>query len=102
MKSLLSIFFCVLYFSGHTQNLTSFSGRIIDADTKDPIPFANVFLANTVVGTSSREDGTFQLGKIPEGKYDLTVSMIGYRLYSTPVSFSEEQVNLTIELKQEV
>jgi len=54
------------------------TGTISDADTNQPLEFANVFLANTTLGINTDENGNFLLENISEGNYDLVVSYIGY------------------------
>ncbi len=68
-----------------SQNLGSISGKIFDAKTKGPLPGATVYLANTMIGVSTNEDGTFSLNNIHSGKYNLIASMIGYKTFSIPV-----------------
>jgi hypothetical protein len=70
------------------QNFSSISGKVIDAKTKETLPGATVFLASTTIGVSASETGDFTLAKIPPGKYDLTVSMVGYTSYTKPILFS--------------
>ena len=70
------------------QNLSSISGKVIDAKTKEALPGATVFLANTTIGIAASETGSFTLTQIPQGKYDLTVTMVGYTSYSKPILFS--------------
>jgi hypothetical protein len=69
------------------QNFYSISGKIIDVKTKETLPGAIVFLANTAIGVSANETGTFMLTKISPGKYDLTVSMVGYASYVRSILF---------------
>jgi hypothetical protein len=88
--------------TGFAQSTNSLSGIVIDGKTNEPVPFASVFLANTLLGTSTKEDGTFLLEKVPAGRYDVTVSMVGYKLFSTPVSFSESSVEINVSLTQEI
>ncbi|MCX8492335.1 MAG: carboxypeptidase-like regulatory domain-containing protein [Cyclobacteriaceae bacterium] len=66
---LLVSLFCQLAISQTEKK--SINGKVIDATTKDPLPFVNVFLANTTTGTSSLADGTFLIEGIVIGKYDL-------------------------------
>ncbi len=68
-----------------SQSLASISGKISDAKTKEPLPGAAVYLANTTIGAVANTDGTFSLHNIHPGKYDLTTSMIGYAQFSKPV-----------------
>ena len=54
-------------------------GYVTDAENKEPVPGASVFMANTTVGTTTDSTGYYQL-KIPEeGSFVLTVSYVGYQ-----------------------
>ena len=64
-------------------------GRVLDAQTKEALPFANVFFASTTIGSSTKEDGAFYFEGFPDGKYDLTVRIIGYQSYHLSVDFTE-------------
>ena len=55
------------------------SGRITDAENKEPVPGASVFIANTTVGTSSDTEGNYRLQIPGEGSYRLVVSHVGYQ-----------------------
>ncbi len=56
-----------------------YEGKVIDALTKKPIVFANVYLLNSSIGTITNSDGEFLL-KVPSSETDKTVgvSFIGY------------------------
>jgi hypothetical protein len=68
--------------------LNKVAGRVINAETKEPVPFANVFFASTTVGGTTAEDGTFSLEGFPDGKYDLSVTHVGYQNYQFALDFS--------------
>ena len=55
-------------------------GSIIDAETKQPIPFATVMIKNTRHGTVADKYGKFLLGELCEKEYTLVCSSIGYKL----------------------
>ncbi len=93
---LVGINFC---FAQHDNML---SGRVIDSKTKQPIPFATVFLANTLIGTRASAEGYYKLINIALGKYDLTISSVGYNLISNPVLIGQSENKLDVELLQEV
>lgn len=57
-------------------------GKVLDKDTKEPLPFVAVVLENggTVVGsTTSDFDGLYVIKPIPPGTYDLKASSVGYK-----------------------
>ena len=43
-----------------------------------PLAFANVLLLGTGVGTFTKDDGTFTIGDVPVGTYDVKVMMFRY------------------------
>ena len=52
-------------------------GRVTDAETGGPLPSAHIFLANTLIGTTTDSDGRFVL-RAPPGTHELVASMMGY------------------------
>ena len=54
-------------------------GRISDANTNEPIPFANVILQGTTTGASSDLDGNYEIRNITPGLYNVEVSFLGYK-----------------------
>lgn len=66
-------------------------GKILDAETNEPISLVNVFFANTLIGTTSDIDGNFILDGFGEGKYDLVVSHIGYETFSFSLEFDNNE-----------
>lgn len=55
-----------------------FRGFIKDKANDESIPFASVSLLNTNYGSVTNMEGYFQIGKLPDGVYDVQVSFIGY------------------------
>jgi len=59
-------------------------GKIIDKQTKEPLPFVNVVVevgGVQVGGSTSDFDGNYQIKPIPAGKVDLRATSVGYREY---------------------
>ena len=54
------------------------SGKIIDRDSRDPLPGANVMLIGTPYGAAADARGEFFIINLPPGRYTLEASMIGY------------------------
>jgi hypothetical protein len=53
-------------------------GRIVDADTKQPLAGANIILLNTKLGAASDQEGNFLIADLPVGNYILQFSYMGY------------------------
>lgn len=62
-------------------NSGTLKGKVIDKDTKEPLPFANVVVylnGNLVTGASTDFDGEYTIKPIDPGTYDVQFSMVGY------------------------
>jgi hypothetical protein len=61
-------------------------GTIIDADTKSPIPGANIVIVNSdpFAGTVSDNDGIFRLENINPGRITLLATCMGYEKLTVP------------------
>ncbi|MEJ2545339.1 MAG: mucoidy inhibitor MuiA family protein [Calditrichaceae bacterium] len=79
------------------------SGYITDETTGDPLPGANAVLAGTTLGSSSDMDGKFYITNVPQGRYSLEISYIGYQSVKIHLKVVEKQTaNLTVGLNAEV
>jgi hypothetical protein len=77
------------------------AGNVLDSLTQQPVPFANVFFANTSIGTITDEKGEFVLRNFQSGKYDLVVSFVGYKPFERSLSFSDNTRILKVSLLPE-
>jgi len=63
----------------------SLKGKIIDRQTREPIPFANIVVESGGVqigGSTSDFDGNYQIKPVPAGRVDLKATYVGYRDYT--------------------
>ncbi|WP_257666307.1 SusC/RagA family TonB-linked outer membrane protein [Parapedobacter tibetensis] len=70
------------------------SGSVIDAETREPIRGAAIKIKDTQIGTSSGENGAFQL-TLPQANAVIVVSYIGYDAREFYIG---SQTNITINL----
>ncbi len=60
----------------------SLKGKIIDAETGEPVPFANIVVeagGKQAGGTTSDFDGQYVIKPLPPGKYDVKATYVGYK-----------------------
>ena len=93
MKRIYAILVCLI---GLTAN--AFAARQNETVLRgSPAGFATAFLTNAegvlVVGTTAGEDGRFEL-KAAQGTYTLTVSLVGFKDASQPVTLNKAQQEL--------
>jgi hypothetical protein len=94
---LFSFFAVELFFS---QNGV-IKGKVIDADTREPVPYASVALQGTTTGTSTDIDGNYTISNLAPGIYNIIVSVVGYENQSFPeISVTSAKATvLDVELK---
>ena len=60
------------------QETGALRGMVSDSISHEPLPFLNIFVNNTTLGTASNPDGTFELKNLPAGFNDIVFSYVGY------------------------
>lgn len=78
-------------------------GRLTSSVDRKPIPYANIGIINSSVGTLSNEDGTFQIS-IPHkhGQDTILFAALGYGRQSFPVTSLLNEGGLVITLQEKV
>jgi outer membrane receptor for ferrienterochelin and colicin len=63
-----------------SQTTGKLTGKVSDINTSEPLIGVNIMLMGTNFGTASDIEGDFFLINIPPGSYDVSVSMMGYKI----------------------
>ena len=105
------IFICFLlsFIIGKSQNLPSkqgpaprqagtLSGKISDKKTKEPIIGAVIYIHDLKTGAAAGVDGTYQINRLPKGKFLLEVSYTSYKSQAISVTVNGH-TKLDIELE---
>jgi hypothetical protein len=72
------------------QQELAFKGRVLDEDTKEGVPFCNVYFEGTTTGAATDADGYYELRVAPQGD-SLTASAMGYGILRKRISGAAEQ-----------
>ncbi|MFN9863581.1 MAG: carboxypeptidase-like regulatory domain-containing protein, partial [Bacteroidota bacterium] len=89
--------FCVL--ASHAQTIT-ITGKIIDKESKEGLPFASIGIKGVSLGTISNLSGEFDFHIPVRHRNDiLVISMLGYQQFEAPV-FSLQKEQLVIEMEK--
>ena len=103
------MFILLILLSGISQTMNamiapvtySVRGKVIDRQSRQPVAYANVFVAGIPgKGVSTDSLGTFKIEQVPPGIYSLEASCIGYQTVSTPeyiVSASTPFIEIEME-----
>ncbi|MBK9507182.1 MAG: TonB-dependent receptor [Chitinophagales bacterium] len=98
MKNSLFVLFVAFICQLGSSQTAIFSGIITDANTKEPLIGATVFL-NNQTGTATDIDGSFKIVTTP-GDYTFTASYVGYDKQSASITLTERaSLVLDIALK---
>lgn len=84
---------CLPVFAQYDAHLT---GHVLDESTGEHLPYVNVQVKGTDIGTVTDETGHYFLRDLPIGKQTIVFSYVGYETLELPVVLVEDQ---TIELK---
>ena len=95
--TILSILGVIVY--SHAQH--SISGTILDEDQM-PLFGVDIYIEQLHIGTSSDENGNFELNKVPKGSHKVSFSFIGYETRNMNLSVVESINGLQVELTPSV
>ncbi len=99
--TLLVLFISFLSGSLWAQNAT-IKGLVTEDRTGEPVPFANVTLKGTDIGTTTDVHGLFIFSKLAKGKYEVLIRYVSFETESKQVEITGEEqiVQLKFTLKK--
>lgn len=96
LRKLLVVAIVFFSINGLLAQSGTLRGKVIDKDTKEEIPFANIVVlkdGNQMMGTSSDFDGSYTIKPIPAGKFTIQCSFVGYNtLMQSGVVINAEKI----------
>jgi outer membrane receptor for ferrienterochelin and colicins len=109
MKYIISAIFLLLTINIFAENQTpvkkqteiNIVGHVIS--NGEHIPFANIVVKGTTIGTSTDETGHYQLVNLPEGELTLRVQVVGYKPQEKTIELSKNQTKeINFDLEEDV
>ena len=95
MKKIFTVIISTLFFlqffnsSIIAKPTGSLKGTVIDNQTKQAMPFANVFIVGTGLGSAADNSGNYIINNIPPGDYNVRVTFVGYEQKEVKVTIKE-------------
>ncbi|WP_108808678.1 TonB-dependent receptor [Aquimarina spinulae] len=80
------------------NNTFDISGKV--TTNNESLPFVNIYLKGTKIGTVSQENGNFIIENIPEGNYVLVASFTGFKTYQKQISLHGKNITININLEE--
>lgn len=94
------LFFCyLLTLTEVVSAQVKITGRVVSATDGKPLGFATVFINNTSKGGTTTEGGSFIIGGVVPGRYELIASYVGYETVSNFLDVNTEDVDIKIALQ---
>lgn len=77
--ALLLVFSNNIYSQASAPKLGGVTGKVLNKNTNEPIPYANVMILGSTLGSSTDEKGFFEIKDVPVGFIRIVVSVVGYK-----------------------
>ena len=107
MKKVYILIFAAMFFFFTTKAQNSIiEGTLFSLETgqKEPMPFVNILIEGTSIGTTTNFEGNFKLS-VKEGSYTIIIKFIGYvseKLYITTSPSKPIYINLELKPNNEL
>lgn len=72
--------------------------KVLDAETDQPIPYANVYINQTTIGGYTDDQGEVEVKRIPFGKHLLIISELGHKMLQRNLTINGDRLYLTVKL----
>ncbi len=97
MKLKLLFLFILLYtINGYSQII----GKVKDSNNT-PLAFVNIYIENTYIGTTSNDDGDYELAYTEKSSYTLVFKHLGYKTFKKVITNPKLPYTLNIVLEEE-
>ena len=83
--------FFLLFTMAAVAQDNSIKGFVYEEATGEPMMFTNVYLKGTTFGGSTNENGYFNINRIPDGRYTLLITSVGYDTIRETFNLSKGQ-----------
>ena len=91
---------CVVLSAGATDTDAHIHGHVIDRNTGEHLPYMVVILKGTTIGVTTESTGHYMIRNVPEGRFLVEVSAIGYKTQTHEVNVRKGmsyEVNFVLE-----
>ncbi len=106
MKKTLWIFVILSFFPmaeyAQENSDANIIGHVINKTTKEHIPYINVVIKGTTIGTATDASGHFFLKNLPTGKSVVAVTGVGYKTIEKEINLaSGKSIEITFEMQED-
>ncbi len=99
-RILISVLMLLISFQLVFAQYGKIAGKVIDKETREPLPGASVLIQGTTLGAATDANGNYVILNVPAGTYTVVASYVGYQ--TVTVSGVQVVAGLTRELNFEL
>lgn len=81
---------------------STITGTVIDAETDEPIPQANVYIIELQRGDATDFDGNFEISNVEHGSYTVRVSSVGFATQEESVTVDENNTSFNFSMEADI
>ncbi|MFT5761566.1 MAG: hypothetical protein ACI8WA_000683 [Polaribacter sp.] len=96
MKNTFTLFILILSFSASSQ----IKGKVVD-NKDDALSFVSIYLDGTITGTTSNDDGEYELPLKKTGNYTVVFQFLGFKTLKKSVKITSFPFQLNVKLVEE-
>ena len=95
------IFIAIAMVFSQKQDSILIKGKIVKADTKEPVEFSSIYIKHTKKGVIANEQGKFEIkiDSINLLKDTIVESSIGYKTFAKPINEIKHRKNFIVNLQ---
>ncbi|HET8752761.1 MAG TPA: carboxypeptidase-like regulatory domain-containing protein, partial [Salinimicrobium sp.] len=94
------IFFIFLLFGYYISASAQITGTVTNA-SGEALPYVNIYLEGSFTGTTTNENGDYELEVSEPGKYVVNFQFLGYKTEKREISVASFPFELDVQLTQE-
>lgn len=80
------------------QSTFNINGKVLS--NGQPLPYANIYIENTIKGSITSDDGTFVISNLESGTYSIAASFTGYTIQKKTVTITNKNINIRFNLDE--
>ncbi|WP_121907296.1 DUF5686 and carboxypeptidase regulatory-like domain-containing protein [Ulvibacter antarcticus] len=96
IKKIILLLFCIYTSLASAQIV----GKVTDLEG-NPLPYVNIYLENTYVGTTTNDDGNFELSVTNDDSYSVIFQFLGYKTVSKKINIVSFPYILNVSMTEE-
>ena len=82
------------------QSFSQITGTVTN-DKNEPLPFVNIYLEHTYSGTTSNNEGNYELNITKPSHYTIVYQYLGYKTFKKTIEIKEFPYSLDVSLSEE-